>query len=177
MRRAPPPSPPWLPFLETVDAPRIVYVVHQYEPQEGYTHQEPPPRNSYPGRFDLDYDGQPDAFDRQRMDALLAPVDNFQSATGAPVTVDEYGAFRWLPGAAAFLDDQIALFKARGLNHAIGEWSPSWPPFAQEVHDFNYRYGADLASRAPVKGNPLMAVLQKYWARNTLRPSNFYQQP
>ncbi|MBV5342745.1 cellulase family glycosylhydrolase, partial [bacterium] len=29
----------WLPSLEPVDDPRIVYTVHQYEPQSQYTHQ------------------------------------------------------------------------------------------------------------------------------------------
>jgi hypothetical protein len=61
----------WLPFLEPVDDPRTVYMVHQYEPQEQYTHQPYPAANSYPGSFDLNWDGAPDVFDRAWLDGYL----------------------------------------------------------------------------------------------------------
>jgi hypothetical protein len=44
----------WLPYLEPTGDPRTVYMVHQYEPQDQYTHQEPPAKfNSYPGTLIL----------------------------------------------------------------------------------------------------------------------------
>ena len=51
----------WLPYLEPVEAERIVYTFHQYAPFM-YTHQEPGEEYTYPGQFDTDYDGQDDVF-------------------------------------------------------------------------------------------------------------------
>ncbi len=52
----------WLPALEPVDDPRIVYMVHQYEPQDSYTHQGRGRREPLPGEFDVDYDGERRSF-------------------------------------------------------------------------------------------------------------------
>ncbi|RME79507.1 MAG: hypothetical protein D6784_00620 [Chloroflexi bacterium] len=159
----------WLPYLKPVDAPRIVYVVHQYEPQDSYTHQESPV-NTYPGQFDADEDGQVDQVDRQWLDDLLSTVDEFMAAHHVPMAVDEFGVMRWQPGAAQFMDDQMALFEQRGLNYALWEWSTSWPPFAGEVHAFNFRLGPDPDNRRDTP-NALQDVIVKYWARNAIRPS------
>ncbi|MFQ5613250.1 MAG: cellulase family glycosylhydrolase [Anaerolineae bacterium] len=166
----------WLPSLQPVDDRRTVYVVHQYEPQDQYTHQEPGAGNTYPGVFDTDYDGEDDRFDRAWLDNLLSPVDEFVTQNGAPVAVDEYGLARWQPGAAGFMDDQMALFEARGLNYALWEWQTSWAPFAEEVHAFDFRLGPDPDNRREVP-NDLMDVITRYWARNTIRPSNLTDQP
>ncbi len=161
----------WLPYLQVLDDPRIVYVVHQYEPQEAYTHQEKA-LNSYPGRFDLDDDGRKEDFDKAWLDDFLSPIDDFMAANNVPVAVDEFGVVRWVPGGAQFMDDQMGLFESRGLNYALWEWSPSYAPFAEEVHDFNFRLGPDPANRAPV-ANDLQDVIRRYWSKNALRPSNW----
>ncbi|MFV2067802.1 MAG: glycoside hydrolase family 5 protein, partial [Pirellulales bacterium] len=106
----------WLPYLKPVDDARVVYVVHQYEPQEDYTHQEQGGRNSYPGEMDLDYDNRDDVFDKAWMDGLLSPIDEFRTAHSVPVTIDEFGVNRFVPGAAQYMDDEIDLFERRGLN-------------------------------------------------------------
>jgi len=161
----------WLPFLEPVDDPRTVYMVHQYEPQEQYTHQPYPVSNSYPGSFDLDWDGVPDVFDRAWLDGYLSIIDGFKARYGVPVAVNEFGVQRWVPGGAAFMDDQMDLFEQRGMNHALWAWDPAWEPFA-ENDSFNFRHGPDPANHADVASNDLMDVIVKYWGRNTLRPSN-----
>ncbi len=163
----------WLPYLEPLEDSSLVYVVHQYEPQEQYTHQVGRLHNTYPGTFDTDYDRQADSFDREWLDAFLAPIDDFRDETGAPVAVDEYGVMRWEPGAPQFLQDEIALFEVRGLNHAIWEWSPSWPPFADEVHDMNYRLGTDPDNRIDDLSNEVLAAIRAYWELNTVRPSQW----
>ena len=54
----------WLPYLEPTDDPRTVYTVHQYAPFL-YTHQWwDDLRFTYPGRFDTDWDGEPEDFNR-----------------------------------------------------------------------------------------------------------------
>ncbi len=166
----------WLPYLQPVDDPRTVYVIHQYEPQNEYTHQEPGGAYTYPGVWDTDYDNEADQFNRVWLDNLLSAVDDFTATHHVPVTVDEYGVNRWVPGGVEFMDDQMALFEQRGMNHALWEWQTSWPPFADDVHDMTYRLGPDPANRTEVP-NDLMDVITKYWAKNTIRPSTMTIEP
>ncbi len=160
----------WLPYLEPVDDARTVYLVHQYEPQDQYTHQEPPAENVYPGSFDLDWDGAPDSFDRDWLDAYLAVVDAFKAQHGAPVAVNEFGVVRWVPGGAAFMDDLMDLFEQRDMNHALWVWDPSWRPWTIEVDAFNFRHGPDPRHHEDIASSDLMDVILKYWERNTIRP-------
>jgi hypothetical protein len=166
----------WLPYMDPVDEAGIVYVVHQYEPFEQYTHQEGRLRNAYPGKFDTNYDGEDDDFDRVWLEQNVEPVREFMAITGAPVAVDEFGVVRWQLGAAGFLADQISVFEALGLNHAIWEWSPSWSPFAEEVHAMNYRYGPDPDNLQDHVANELIETITQYWVLNEARPSTFYSE-
>jgi cysteinyl-tRNA synthetase len=166
----------WLNSIEPVDDPRTVYIVHQYEPQDDYTHQEPGGKNSYPGKFDLDYDGEDDPFNRAWLDAFLSPIDEFKARYGVPVAVDEYGVNRWVPGAAAFMNDQTDLFEQRGMNQALWEWQTSWLPFREDTNDMHYPLGPDPDNLDEVP-NELMDVIAAYWARNEIRPSNFTAAP
>jgi cysteinyl-tRNA synthetase len=162
----------WLNALEPTGDPRTVYVVHQYEPQDDYTHQEAGARNTYPGEFDADYDGEDDQVDREWLDDLLTEVDDFKARYDAPVAVDEFGVNRWVPGAAEFMNDQMGLFEERSLNYALWEWQTSWEPFAEDVHDMNYLLGPDPDNLGELP-NALMDVIKGYWARNSVRPSSF----
>lgn len=162
----------WLPWLKPVDDPRVVYMVHQYEPQEDYTHQEHPALNTYPGRFDLDWDGQPDRFDRDWLDGFLSPIDEFKAKHGAPVSVNEFGVLRWVPGAADFMRDEMELFEQRGMNHAFWVWDPNWTPWSESVHGMNYHFGPDPENVTSVE-NDLLDVILEFWRLNTVRPSNY----
>ena len=162
----------WLPYLEPTGDPRTVYMVHQYEPQTEYTHQEPPAENAYPGTLDLDWDGEPDSFDQGWLDEYLSVIDEFQGEHNVPVAVNEFGLARWVPGAADFMDDQMALFEQRGMNHALWVWDPVWEPWTEEVNAFHFRYGPDPGNDSDVESD-LQDVILKYWARNTARPSSF----
>lgn len=163
----------WLPVLQPVDAPRLVYMVHQYEPQDQYTHQEPPAGNTYPGRFDLDWDGSPDTFDRAWLDGYLSVVDDFRHEHGAPVSVNEFGVMRWVPNAADFMRDEMELFEQRGMNHALWVWDPAWQPWVGQVNDFTFRFGPDPRSAAEVDSD-LQNVIKEFWSRNKVRPSTLY---
>jgi len=161
----------WLPYLEPTGDPRTVYMVHQYEPQDQYTHQEPPAENTYPGEFDLDWDGVPDPFNRQWLDEYLSYIDAFQHDHGVPVAVNEFGVMRWVPDGAAFMDDEMDLFEQRGMNYALWSWDPSWEPWTEQVDAFNFRHGPDPDHHADVASSDLIDVIVKYWERNTIRPS------
>jgi hypothetical protein len=164
----------WLPFLEPVGDPRTVYIVHQYEPQEQYTHQPYPASNSYPGSFDLDWDSAPDVFDRAWLDGYLSIIDDFKARYGAPVAVNEYGVERWVPGAADFMRDSMDLFEQRGMNHAFWAWNPLWLPYSH-IDGMNYLRGPDPDDHTDLATSDLIDVIREYWGRNTIRPSNFAQ--
>ncbi len=166
----------WLPYLQPIDDPHIVYAVHQYEPQDDYTHQDYPAEISYPGQLDLDWDGQPDAFGPDWLDAYLSTIDEFQDQYGVPVVVNEYGLIRWVPGAAAFMKDEMRLFEARGLNHAFWMFNPSWPPHAQENDDFDFWHGADPNNHATIETSDVLEVIRANWSLNSVRPSDIVQQ-
>jgi hypothetical protein len=161
----------WLPYLEPVDDPRIVYTVHQYEPQDQYTHQEPSGANTYPGRFDLNWDGEPDDFDRAWLDGFLSIIDDFKARHGMPVAVNEYGVVRWVPNAADFMRDEMALFERRRMNHAFWVFNPAWAPFQQSVDEFNFQHGPDPNNHQDVASSALLDVILANWSQNTIRPS------
>jgi hypothetical protein len=162
----------WLPYLEPSGDGRTVYMVHQYEPQDDYTHQPPRGKNSYPGEFDLDWDGEADPFDRQWLDEYLSIVDDYQARYGVPVAANEFGVQRWVPGGAAFMADQIDLFEQRGMNHALWLWDPAWAPWTEDSDDFNIRHGPDPDHHADVASSALLEAIVERWQRNTIRPSN-----
>jgi hypothetical protein len=161
----------WLPYLQPVGDSRVVYTVHQYEPQEQYTHQEPGGANTYPGSFDLDYDGSPDAFGPAWLDGYLSTIDSFKAQHGAPVAVNEYGVRRWVPNAADFMRDQMDLFEKRGLNHAFWAWTPLWPPQNEANDGFDFLHGPDPDNHADAIPNALYEIIVADWSRNTVRPS------
>jgi hypothetical protein len=161
----------WLPFLEPVDDPRTVYMVHQYEPQEQYTHQPYPASNSYPGSFDLNWDGAPDVFDRAWLDGYLSIIDDFKARYGVPVAVNEFGVMRWAPGAADFMRDSMDLFEQRGMNHAFWAWNPLWLPYSH-VDGMNYLRGPDPEDHTDLATSDLIDVITQTWGRNAIQPSN-----
>jgi hypothetical protein len=161
----------WLPYLKPVDDLRVVYAVHQYEPQDQYTHQEPLGANTYPGRFDLNWDGEPDDFNHAWLDDFLSIIDDFKARYEVPVAVNEYGVVRWAPNAADFMRDEMALFEQRGMNHAFWVFNPAWTPFRQSVDEFNFQHGPDPNNHQDVAASALLDVILANWSQNTIRPS------
>ena len=161
----------WLPYVQPTGDQRTVYTVHQYDPMV-YTHQVPPDLvNTYPGVFDTDWDGTPDQFDRAWIDNWLSTIDTFTNTHQVPVAVNEFGAMRWEPNVADFMDDEMNLFQQRGLNHALWLWEASWPPLQEIVDAFNFRHGPDPDHHADVTTSDLIKVITAHWERNTIRPS------
>ncbi len=162
----------WLPAIRPTGAGRIVYTFHQYDPFV-YTHQDVDEVvNTYPGRFDADWDDEPDEVDRAWLDDHFSSVDDFRAQYGAPAAVNECGVIRWEPGAAAFMRDQLDLFEQRGLNYAVWMWYPAWPPLAEGDHDFNFRFGPRPGNLGDAP-NDLFATYADFWSRSTVRPSDF----
>ena len=162
----------WLPYIEVVDDQKIVYAVHQYAPTQ-YAFQRPNSKMiGYPSRLDLDWDGSKDEFDQEWMSASLDGINEFWRSNGyRPVVVNEYGLHRWVPGAAEFMDDEMALFEDLGVNYALWYWPPDWEPLLEKQNYFSFTYGEDPRSVNDVS-NALTDVIQKYWGRNYVRPSH-----
>ncbi len=160
----------WLPAMQVLEAEKIVYSPHQYSPHP-YTHQWEQEGNTYPGFFDLDYDGSRETFDLDWLRGLTGMIRDFRDQYHAVVAVSEYGVMRSVPDAPAYLHDLMGLFEELGVNYSMWEWSVSYPPFVDEVNAFTFQYGPDLNNIMEVE-NPLMDVILAYWQRNSLRPSN-----
>jgi hypothetical protein len=87
------------------------------------------------------------------------------------VAANEFGVIRWVPGAAAFMNDQMDLFEERGVNYAFWALNPAWPPFA-ENDDFDFLHGPDPENHTNVDTSDLVQVILNHWGQNTIRPSN-----
>jgi hypothetical protein len=162
----------WLPYLIPTDDTRTVYVVHQYAPVR-YTHQTARLKITYPGVYNLDWDRDKDNFNGEWIDALFIEIDEFIEKYHVPVAIAEFGLMRWEPGAARFMNDQMALLEDRKLNHALWVWDPSYRPWTEEVDAFNFRHGPEKRNHKDVDRSDLITVIRKYWGRNTIRPSSF----
>lgn len=158
----------WLGYLQPSGDERTVYTVHHYEPS-AYTNQAPADGIAYPGQIETG--NGPEQVDRAWLDALLAPIDEFKAATGAPVAINEFGVMRWCPGAAEYITDQVDVFESRGVNHALWLWESSHPPQA-EFDDFNFRHGPDPLNHEDVATSTLIEAIQAAWSRNTDRPNS-----
>jgi len=162
----------WLPYIIPASDPRMIYTVHQYNP-EIYIYQDPGGQYSYPGNFDADWDGKTEMVNKNWLDLLLGTIDSYKSRHNVPVACNEYGIIRWISGAAQFMDDQMDLFEQKRLNYALWVWEPSWKAWTDEVTAFNFRFGPDPNNSKDVP-NPLLDVIKKYWQKNALRPSNVF---
>lgn len=161
----------WLPYVVPVSDPKTLYTVHQYAPVV-YTHQNPEGQYCYPGFFDTDWDGIPDQVNEDWLNALLGVIDNYKAQYGVRVACNEYGIMRWVCGAARFMDEQMECFEDLNMNYSLWVWEPQWPAWSQEVDAFNFRFGPDPLNTIDLNSSELMEVIQKYWNKNTCRPSN-----
>lgn len=161
----------WLPYLQPTNAERIVYTFHQYAPHS-YTHQEAGGSNPYPGEFDLNYDGAADVFDWHWFGDYLDTASDFSAEHGVPVAVNEYGVARWVSGAPDFMYDEMSAFEELGVNYALWVWDPAWQPWTDGVNFMTFRFGTDPENTVNIE-NELQDVIRSFWARNTVRPSDF----
>lgn len=155
----------WLHTIPSWNLPYLVYVAHQYEPFV-YTHQKAPFPNVYPGAFDADQDGTLDLVTQAYLKKILQPILDFQKQRSAPVTVNEFGAARWQPGAQYFLRDQFEIFDAMGVSSAIWTWESDYPGI--DWDDFNFRHGPDPSNHVDVPSD-LEWEIRSAWSENNVR--------
>lgn len=166
----------WLSALVPTGDTRTVYTVHQYEPQQQYTHQWRDDtgqfQNEYPGRFDTNWDDIDDDFNREWINNLMVTVDEFKTKYGVPVAVTEFGGVRWEPGIDHFIDDEMTFFEERGMNYAIWSWQPASEGYNWVQNDFNFRFGPEPDNLSDTDSS-LYNFIKKHWSYNSVRPSDF----
>ena len=161
----------WLPYLQPNSDQKIIYDVHQYEPMGAYTHQTPNGKNKYSGTMDINSDGNLELVDQTWLRTKLNVIKDFVNANHAPVSINEFGIKRWVPGAEAFMKDEMTIFEENGWNYSMWEWSTSNSPFAREINDFNFRLGTDPRNTTEEVANDLWNTIKYFWQRNQVRPS------
>ncbi len=159
----------WFRFLNLIAYPNLVYDFHQYDPHV-YTHQNEGDDLAYPGYYDVDWDNEPESFDKIWLEHLISRVSDFAKGKNITVSVNEYGAVRYAPGLSEFYNDMLKIFENNKYSHAIWMWYPKWEPF-DLISEFNFLYGTDSENLKEIK-NPLSEVIFKGWSKNKINPSN-----
>ncbi|MBI3480839.1 MAG: cellulase family glycosylhydrolase [Nitrosomonadales bacterium] len=143
---------------------KTVYTVHQYDPIP-YTLQAAQAVSYGTTIYDF--------YSRTDLLNIFLDVATFKSSRNVPVGISEFGAKRFVPNAVQFLDDEMGIMESYGLNYAIWDWETTDPAYAT-IHSydaFNFRMGTDPAIHLDAP-NVLTTVIQKYFQKNTARPSN-----
>ncbi len=155
----------WQPYLKPVNDLKIIYAIHQYAPFK-YTHQGPRGKKKYPGKFDLDWDGKKDMFNKNWLEKLLSPI----ASSEFTIAVNEFGIQRWVPGNSQFMKDSFELFEKYGCNHALWMWYPDSYP--KDMGEFNFLLGPKAKNYIDVSKSDLINTIRSNWKRNIIRPSN-----
>ncbi len=160
----------WLRYIKDTGDNRIVHVVHYYQPFL-YTQQKANIPHRYPGRIDLEGNGQFQQFDSEFIKKKLKPVAEAVQLGQIPIAVTEFGAVRWAIGGELFLADIMTNLEKLGTNYFVYEWSPDYAPYTKDNNDFNFRLGPNQQNIEIKPYNKLLTTISKYWHKNTLRPS------
>ena len=145
---------------------KTVYTVHQYDPTP-YTLQPSVGLLTYGTSL-------ADTYTRLDLLTIFSDVATFKSShVGVPVGVSEFGVKRFQPGVVQFLDDEMGIMENNGLNYSIWDWETTDPAYASvnSYDAFNFRRGINPAAHLDFP-NELTTVVQKYFQKNTARPSN-----
>jgi hypothetical protein len=156
----------WLSSLKNFGDARLVYSVHQYQP-EALTQQADPAGAI--ARY-----GPSQAYNKSDLATVFKQVTDFKARRSALVAVDEFGISRWAPGAATFLGDQMDLMENAGTNYAVWLWESSHSGI--DYDEFDFRKGNDRLIHVDVLPNPLTATLASHFALNKERPSRYGSQ-
>jgi len=141
----------YLPYLSITGDARTVYTVHDYTPFE-YTN-ETEDGATYPGKYDVNGDGNPVQVDRAFLAQWVGAVKNYGSNHHVPVAFTEFGAHRTAPNSAAYLQDRV------DVQASIGSWSVwTWQP-AGFQDPFNMH-----------DASPSLDVLTQAWKGNCPAP-------
>jgi endoglucanase len=131
----------------------LIYSVHMYEPFE-FTHQRVGDARftgvvDYPGLIP----GQ-GLWNRERLLAELAPVQQFAQQHGVEIFVGEFGAPRWAPNAARlrYLRDLLLIFDTWGWSWTYHGW--------REWHGWDAEMGADETRHERRANEPAYQLLR-----------------
>lgn len=149
----------FLPYLKVTGDPHTVYTIHNYEPQEIYTHQPVTGVVSYPGFMDLNGDATKTLVDLKWQSTLLQPLLDFKTKYRVPVAVTEMGAHRFVSGVIAYLNDQFNVLDKIGASYALWEWRAP----GDQYYDFDFRMGTNPNNEIAESTNPLLDTVRRHF--------------
>jgi len=156
----------WLSYLQPSNDQRLVYSVHQYDPFS-YTHDEVR-KSQYPGEYS--YSGEKINLSEDYLSNLFSNVADYGQENSRPVTVDEFGIYRWKNGADKYIDASMELMENNKINYALWSWDSTHHLKNFPTDDqFDFTHGSDKKNHRYVD-NHLLNVIKKHWARNSTRP-------
>jgi hypothetical protein len=156
----------WLPYIKKINDPYIVYSAHQYEPI-AYTH-DAKSGVKYPDNFK--WYGTKINLDKKYLEQIYNKASVVGKNHNRPITIDEFGVYRYQTGADKFINDSINTIEKLGMNHAIWVWdSISQSKNMPENDQFDFTHGPKKRNHEPTNNN-LLNTIQKYWTKNSLRP-------
>lgn len=164
---------------------RMVYIAHQYQPYDEYTHQ-PNKHAKYkcegnvakrvnPGRRD---DHLPRAFDTWvagEMYKRYQYIYGFKVGHGVQVAVNEFGVVRYAgtpdkPDAHRAITYEMDLSERMGANHALWLWETR---ACITYDDMNFKHGVDPKKHDDLTPDeeaqdPLVRAIKENWGRNKI---------
>ncbi|MDD4268183.1 MAG: cellulase family glycosylhydrolase [Pirellulales bacterium] len=155
-------SPEALELFEPIEAERVVYSVHIYQPHQ-FTHQgvyDAPVGITYPGEIGGRH------WDKETIRRALRPAIDYQRDYGVQIYIGEFSAIRWAPGSSAhdYLRDVIEVMEENGWDwayHAFREWD-GW----------SVEHGPDKQSRARSEQPTDRQKLLMHWFEKNERPQD-----
>lgn len=132
--------------LEMSRVPSSVLILHDYSPFE-YTHAPL---------------GSAAYFDPERA-AVIAPAAERWA-------IGEFGVQRWAQDGDIFLRLRLQSMEEQGANSAFFNWPTGWQVYEQVENAWNPLMGLDPGDNRRQADAPLLQVLRRYWALNSIRP-------
>ncbi|MEK7393019.1 MAG: cellulase family glycosylhydrolase, partial [Fibrobacterota bacterium] len=155
-------------YLRPIDRDRILYSVHMYKPTQLIASTNT--TIAYPGGVVTNGEFLEDAFvgfasrtlDKTMLRQILEPVRRFQQSYQVPIYLSEFSICRWVPGAAAYLQDVADIADEYG-------WMWTYHAF-REANSWDVEYEALPANQGggvPASGvTDRSAVLRAKFALN-----------
>lgn len=139
-------APAALTAMAPVEDPRVLYSVHLYPSWLYGTHRANQGRFSYPDAMPINWNGDTERWEEDRLCALMTPVMDWAEAHQIPreqLVVSEFGVSRRVEGAQAYMRDMVDCLETHDLHWAFYAYrEDSWD-------EMDYELAPDASAWAP----------------------------
>lgn len=130
-------APAALPAMAPANDARVLYSVHLYPSWLYGTHRANQGRFSYPDAMPINWNGDTERWEEDRLCALMTPVMDWAEAHQIPreqLVVSEFGVSRRVEGAQAYMRDMVDCLEAHDLHWAFYAYrEDSWDEMDYEL--------------------------------------------